>query len=87
MNHLKEKPYLIFFGLFFILSLLPHLFLIDRQTAIAMGLFSLLFLAIGIRMRHKIHPLTLPKNQRLTVIGLQIILTLITFLIMFWLMT
>jgi len=87
MNHIKEKPYLIFFGLFFILTLLPHVFLIERQATIAMGLFSLLFLAIGIRMRHKTHPVALPKNQRLTVIGLQIILTLILFLILFWLMT
>lgn len=87
MNQLKEKPYLVFFGLFFILTLLPHFFLLERSVATAMGLFSLVLLAIGVRMRHKMSPITLPKNQRLVVIGLQIILTLIMFLIMFWLMS
>jgi len=87
MTSIKEKPYVFFFGLFFILSILPHFLLIDQSTTISMGVASLVSLGFGLHMRQKMHPISLPKKHRLTISVLQIILVVILSFLLFWLMT
>ena len=87
MFNFKEKPYLIFFVLFAVLSFLPHFVQMGRTTGLIMAVGSIVSFFIGVFLRHRVRPIELPRNQRLVVIGLQILITVIVIAIMFWVMS
>ena len=83
----RERPYLIFFALFVILSFLPNLFEMERSHGLMMAGASIVSFFIGVYLRHKVRPIELPRNQRLVVIGLQIVITVVVLAIMLWIMS
>ena len=87
IDRLKERPYLIFFALFVILSVVPHVFAMDRTLGIYVAIASIVSFFIGVYFRHRVSPIALPKGQKLVVIALQVVISAVVLLILFWLMS